>query len=50
MAMSVQTVNYCRVFRCPEGGSSLGLSRAAMSEVQIGDIPKLNSWEVAPAP
>ena len=33
-----------------EGGSSLGQSRVAMSEVQICGIPKLSSPEVAPTP
>jgi hypothetical protein len=47
--MSVQTVTH-EVSRCPEGVSSLGVSRAAMSEVQICGIPKLSSWEVASTP
>ena len=32
------------------GGNSLGESRVAMSEVQIGGIPKQSTQEVAPTP
>jgi hypothetical protein len=35
---------------CLQGGNSLGSSRAAMSEVQICGIPKLQRQGVAPAP
>ncbi|HUE07128.1 MAG TPA: hypothetical protein VMP41_06855 [Acidimicrobiales bacterium] len=47
--MSVQTVTR-QVSGRPEGLSSLGLPCAAMSEVQIGGIPKQSSWEVASTP
>lgn len=47
--MSVQSVNG-QVTRRPEGESSLGLLCAAMSEVQVGDMPKLNSAGVASTP
>jgi hypothetical protein len=47
--MSVQSVNL-HVIRRSKGASSLGLPCAAMAEVQIGDIPKLTSLEVASTP
>jgi hypothetical protein len=47
--MSVQTV-IGAASRRPEGRNALGLPCAAVSEVQIGAIPKLSSWEVASTP
>jgi hypothetical protein len=48
--MSVQQTVTHEEARCSQGVRSLGLSHAAMSEVQIGVIPKLSSWEVASTP
>jgi hypothetical protein len=39
-----------QVTRCCEEERSLALSCAAKSEVQIGGITKMSSWEVASTP
>lgn len=48
--MPQQKAKNGRLVRCHGGGNSLGESRVAMSEVQIGGIPKLSPQEVAPTP
>jgi hypothetical protein len=48
--MTQQRATSGRLVRCHGGGNSLGESRVAMSEVQIGGIPKQSAEEVAPTP
>ena len=50
LIMPQQKATNGRLVRCQGGGNSLGESRVAMSEVQIGGIPKLSPQEVAPTP
>jgi hypothetical protein len=45
--MTQQNAMISRLSRCHRGGNSLGLSRVAMSEVQVCGIPKLSPPEVA---
>jgi hypothetical protein len=47
--MSMPTATQ-QVARCSEGERSLALPCAAKSEVQIGGITKMSSWEVASTP
>jgi hypothetical protein len=47
MTMTAHDETTNRFFRCQEGGSTLGVSHAAMSEVVICGIPKLSSKGVA---
>jgi hypothetical protein len=48
--MTQHSATFGRLVRCQGGGNSLGESRVAMSEVQIGGIPKQSAQEVAPTP
>ena len=48
--MTPQSATSRQLFPCQQGGNSLGQSRVAMAEVQIGGIPKLSIPEVDPAP
>lgn len=48
--MTPQSVTSRRLFPCQPGGNSLGQSRVAMAEVQIGGIPKQSMQEVDPTP
>ena len=52
--MTRRSTTNCRLnpqlFLCQQGGNSLGQSRVAMAEVQIGGIPKQSMQEVDPTP
>jgi len=48
--MTRQNAMHDRLVQCQGGGNSLGESRVAMAEVQIGGIPKPCAQEVAPTP
>ena len=50
LIMTQQNATHDRLVRCLGGGNSLGESRVAMAEVQIGGIPKPCAQEVAPTP
>jgi len=50
LIMTRQSATHGWLVRCQRGGNSLGESRVAMSEVQIGGIPKQSAQEVAPTP
>ncbi len=46
--MTPQSATSRQLFLCQQGGNSLGQSRVAMAEVQIGGIPKQGMQEVDP--